>query len=138
MAEYGPQAPPDTRIAWLRNNDELDLEQLEPDEREAVMQRFAPEPGMRIYGRGIRRRLAPMLEGDVAWQAMAWAALLSLGQVPVIRYGEEIGLVTAWSCPNAMPCACPCTGMAAQGRVHRSTAACVARATGRRPLRLPR
>lgn len=92
MAEYGPHAPPDTRIAWLRNNDELDLEQLEPDEREAVMERFAPERGMRIYGRGIRRRLAPMLEGDIAWQAMAWAALLSLGQVPVIRYGEEIGL----------------------------------------------
>jgi maltose alpha-D-glucosyltransferase/alpha-amylase len=42
MAEYGPHAPPDTRIAWLRNNDELDLEQLEPDEREAVMERFAP------------------------------------------------------------------------------------------------
>lgn len=92
MAEYGPQAPPHTRIAWLRNNDELDLEQLRPDEREAVMERFAPEPGMRIYGRGIRRRLAPMLDGDTAWQAMAWAALLSLGQVPVIRYGEEIGL----------------------------------------------
>jgi len=57
-----------------------------------VMERFAPERGMRIYGRGVRRRLAPMLDGDIAWQAMAWAALLSLGQVPVIRYGEEIGL----------------------------------------------
>jgi maltose alpha-D-glucosyltransferase/alpha-amylase len=92
MAEYGPHAPPGTRIAWLRNNDELDLEQLEPEEREEVMQRFAPDPGMRIYRRGIRRRLAPMLDGDVDWQAMAWATLLSLGQVPVIRYGEEIGL----------------------------------------------
>lgn len=92
MAEYGPHAPPVTRIAWLRNNDELDLEQLSAQEREEVMARFAPDPGMRIYGRGIRRRLAPMLGGDVRWQAMAWAALLSLGQVPVLRYGEEIGL----------------------------------------------
>ena len=91
-------------------------EQLEPDEREAVMGRFAPERGMRIYARGIRRRLAPMLEGDIAWQGMAWAALLSLGQVPVIRYGEEIGLGDCPSCQSAMPCACRCTGTVDQRR----------------------
>ncbi|WP_434211795.1 alpha-amylase family glycosyl hydrolase [[Pseudomonas] boreopolis] len=92
LAEYGDTALATTRIAWLRNNDELDLEQLTPDERGEVMDRFAPEPWMRIYGRGIRRRLAPMLDGDRDALAMAHALLLSLGQVPVLRYGDEIGL----------------------------------------------
>ena len=137
MAEYGPQAPPHTRIAWLRNNDELDLEQLRPDEREAVMERFAPEPGMRIYGRGIRRRLAPMLDGDTAWQAMAWAALLSLGQVPVIRYGEEIGLGDCLELPERNAVRMPMHWHDRPGRVYRSATACVARASGRRRLRLP-
>lgn len=92
LGEYGDDAPPDRRLAWLRNNDELDLEQLSAEERTEVMDRFAPEDGMRIYGRGIRRRLAPMLEGDADWQAMAFALLIAVGQVPVVRYGEEIGL----------------------------------------------
>ncbi|MBN6150192.1 trehalose synthase [Xanthomonas sp. AmX2] len=92
LAEYGSGAPSGTRIAWLRNHDELDLEQLEPHEREEVMERFAPRADMRLYGRGIRRRLAPMLDADPDALAMAHAVLLSLGQVPVLRYGDEIGL----------------------------------------------
>ena len=92
LAEYGEDAPARSRLAWLRNNDELDLEQLTAAERACVMERFAPEPGMRIYGRGIRRRLAPMFEHDVDALAMAHAVLLSLGQLPVLRYGDEIGL----------------------------------------------
>ncbi|WP_141056937.1 alpha-amylase family glycosyl hydrolase [Stenotrophomonas rhizophila] len=92
LAEYDNDAPARARLAWLRNNDELDLEQLSPAERASVMDRFAPEPGMRIYGRGIRRRLAPMFGHDVDALAMAHAVLMSLGQVPVLRYGDEIGL----------------------------------------------
>ncbi|HEY0335098.1 MAG TPA: alpha-amylase family glycosyl hydrolase [Stenotrophomonas sp.] len=92
LEEYGPHASATQRIAWLRNNDELDLDQLEPEEREEVMQRYAPNPQMRLYDRGIRRRLASMLDGNADALAMAHALLLSLGQVPVLRYGEEIGL----------------------------------------------
>ncbi|WP_182656004.1 alpha-amylase family glycosyl hydrolase [Stenotrophomonas lacuserhaii] len=92
LAEYNADAPARSRLAWLRNNDELDLEQLSPEERASVMDRFAPEPGMRVYERGIRRRLAPMFDHDVGALAMAHAVLLSLGQVPVLRYGDEIGL----------------------------------------------
>lgn len=91
-SEYGPQAPARTRLAWLRNHDQLDLDQLTDAERTEVMDRFAPLPSMRIYRRGIRRRLAPMLEGDEDRAAMAHALLLSLGQVPILRYGEEIGM----------------------------------------------
>jgi maltose alpha-D-glucosyltransferase / alpha-amylase len=48
----------------LRNHDELDLGRLTADQREAVFAAFGPEPEMQLYDRGIRRRLAPMLEGD--------------------------------------------------------------------------
>ncbi|HIB8628278.1 alpha-amylase family protein [Pseudomonas aeruginosa] len=77
---------------WLRNHDELDLERLSDAEREEVMRAFAPEEDMRLYGRGIRRRLAPMLGGDPRRQAMAYALLLSLPGTPILRYGEEIGM----------------------------------------------
>jgi maltose alpha-D-glucosyltransferase / alpha-amylase len=87
-------APPDgaNYAVWLRNHDELDLERLSEQEREEVMQAFAPDENMRLYGRGIRRRLAPMLEGDVRRQALAEALLLSLPGTPIVRYGEEIGM----------------------------------------------
>lgn len=92
LAEYGPHANASERIVWLRNHDELDLDQLSPDEREEVLQRFAPEARMRIYDRGIHRRLAPMLRGNADALAMAHALLLSLGQPVALRYGDEIGL----------------------------------------------
>lgn len=88
-----PQAPDGAGYAvWLRNHDELDLERLNVRERAEVMQVFAPQAHMRVYGRGIRRRLAPMLNGDVRHQAMAHALLASLPGTPIIRYGEEIGM----------------------------------------------
>ncbi|WP_460318133.1 alpha-amylase family protein [Pseudomonas ogarae] len=91
--ELRPLAPDGAGYAvWLRNHDELDLERLSEKEREEVMQVFAPQPEMRVYGRGIRRRLAPMLEGDVRHQAMAQALMASLPGTPIIRYGEEIGM----------------------------------------------
>jgi maltose alpha-D-glucosyltransferase / alpha-amylase len=76
---------------FLRNHDELDLGRLEPNERDAVFARFAPEPSMRLYGRGIRRRLAPML-GEQRRLELAYSLLFSLPGAPVLRYGEEIGM----------------------------------------------
>ncbi|WP_434597869.1 alpha-amylase family protein [Pseudomonas sp. R4-83] len=88
-----PNAPDGAGYAvWLRNHDELDLERLSPAEREEVMEVFATQEDMRVYGRGIRRRLAPMLNGDVRHQALAQALLASLPGTPIIRYGEEIGM----------------------------------------------
>ncbi|TBU77876.1 glycosidase [Pseudomonas daroniae] len=91
--ERRPQSPDNAGYAvWLRNHDELDLERLSEAEREEVMRIFAPEEDMRLYGRGIRRRLAPMLDGDVHRQLLAQALLLSLPGIPVLRYGDEIGM----------------------------------------------
>lgn len=114
-AEYPADAPASTRLMWLRNNDELDLEQLDEDEREQVMRAFAPEPWMRIYGRGIRRRLAPMLGGDVARIAMAHALILSIGQVPVLRYGDEIGMGEELALPERQSVRTPMQWTAGEG-----------------------
>jgi maltose alpha-D-glucosyltransferase / alpha-amylase len=76
---------------FLRNHDELDLGRLEPAQRDAVFAQFAPDPSMQLYGRGIRRRLAPML-GDQARLEFAYSLMFSLPGTPVLRYGEEIGM----------------------------------------------
>lgn len=88
-----PALPPTAQWAnFLRNNDELDLGRLDDDERALCMQAFAPEPDMQLYGRGIRRRLAPMLQGDRRRLELLNSLLFTLGGTPVIRYGEEIAM----------------------------------------------
>lgn len=94
--------PPDgcTYLNWLRNQDELNLALLADDERAEVMAAFAPDENMRAYGRGIRRRIAPMLDFDVRRIAMAHATMISLPGVPIVRYGEEIGMDEDLSLPE--------------------------------------
>ena len=77
---------------FLRNHDELDLGRLEDEQRELVFEEFGPEPSMQLYERGIRRRLAPMLQGDRRRLELAYSLMLSLPGTPVIRYGDEIGM----------------------------------------------
>ena len=77
---------------FLRNHDELSLDKLTEAERGEVFAAFAPEEGMRIYDRGIRRRLAPMLGGDERKLAMMHALLFALPGTPVLWYGDEIGM----------------------------------------------
>ncbi len=85
-------ASPDMHWAqFLRNHDELDIGHLPDDARQAVFESFGPEPSMQLYGRGIRRRLAPML-GDRRIIELAKSLLLSLPGTPVLRYGDEIGM----------------------------------------------
>jgi maltose alpha-D-glucosyltransferase/alpha-amylase len=85
---------------FLRNHDELDLGRLSEAERAEAFAAFAPEEDMRIFGRGIRRRLAPMLGGDVRRLAMAHSLMFALPGTPVIWYGEEIGMGDDLSLPE--------------------------------------
>jgi maltose alpha-D-glucosyltransferase / alpha-amylase len=83
------------RAQWatfLRNHDELDLSRLTAEQRDDVMRAFAPKPEMRIYDRGIRRRLAPMLRGDRPRIELAYSLQFSMPGTPVLRYGEELGM----------------------------------------------
>ena len=77
---------------FLRNHDELDLGRLTETQRQAVFDAFGPDKDMQLYDRGIRRRLAPMLQGDRRRLELAYSLMLSLPGTPVIRYGDEIGM----------------------------------------------
>lgn len=77
---------------FLRNHDELNLDKLSRNEREEVFKVFAPDENMRIFGRGIRRRLASILGNDRKKIELAHSLLFTLPGTPVLRYGEEIGM----------------------------------------------
>jgi trehalose synthase len=88
-----PALPPEAQWAnFVRNHDELTLDQLSEAERQEVFEALAPEEWMRVYGRGIVRRLPPMLEGDPRRIRMVYSLLFSLPGTPVLFYGEEIGM----------------------------------------------
>ncbi len=88
-----PRLPAEAQWAtFIRNHDEADLSQLSDDERKEVFAVFAPDDNMRLYGRGIRRRLAPMLDGDRRRLELAYSLQFTLPGTPVLRYGEEIGM----------------------------------------------
>jgi maltose alpha-D-glucosyltransferase/alpha-amylase len=77
---------------FLRNHDELDLGRLSQQQRQTVFKAFGPEPEMQLYDRGIRRRLAPMLDGDRRRIELAYSLMFTLPGTPVLRYGDEIGI----------------------------------------------
>src|ERR1700692_3904623 len=77
---------------FLRNNDELDLGRLTKTQRDTVFAAFGPVPTMQLYERGIRRRLAPMLDGDRRRIEMAYSLMFTLPGKPVVRYGDELGM----------------------------------------------
>jgi trehalose synthase len=77
---------------FVRNHDELTLDKLSEKERDEVFAAFGPEPEMQLYGRGLRRRLPTMLDGDPRRIRMVSRLLFSLPGTPVLFYGEEIGM----------------------------------------------
>ncbi|MDQ4097371.1 MAG: alpha-amylase family protein [Actinomycetota bacterium] len=87
-------------VNFLRHHDELNLSRLTGDQRQQVLAAFGPNPKMQIYGRGLRRRLAPMLGGDQAHLRLAYSLLFSLPGAPLLFYGEEIGMGEDLSAPE--------------------------------------
>jgi len=77
---------------FVRNHDELTLDKLTEEEKQEVFAAFGPEKDMQLYGRGLRRRLPPMLGNDQARLKMVYSLLFSLPGTPVLFYGEEIGM----------------------------------------------
>jgi len=91
--EAAPTIPESCQWAtFLRNHDEIDLGRLSERERAECFAAFGPEEAMQLYGRGIRRRLAPMLGNDRRRIEMAYSLQFTLPGTPVLRYGEELGM----------------------------------------------
>lgn len=92
LDQWPPANPSEQWLNFLRHHDELTLEKLSDDERKEVFKKFGPKPGMQIYNRGIRRRLAPMVKGNPQLMRLCYSLLMSLPGIPMIRYGDEIGM----------------------------------------------
>ncbi|WP_121254352.1 alpha-amylase family protein [Nocardioides ferulae] len=91
--ESRPAVHPDCQWAtFVRNHDELTLDKLSEEERQEVFAAFGPEPEMQIFGRGLKRRLPPMVGGDPRRVRMVYSLLFSLPGTPTLFYGEEIGM----------------------------------------------
>ncbi|MGI9080811.1 MAG: alpha-amylase family protein, partial [Thermoleophilaceae bacterium] len=88
-----PEIPADCQWGrFVRNHDELTLDKLSKAEREEVFSAFGPDESLQLYGRGLRRRLPPMLDGDQQAIRMVYSLAFSLPGTPVLFYGEEIGM----------------------------------------------
>lgn len=87
-----PSIPANCQWAtFLRNHDELTLEMVTDEERDYMYREYAKDPRMRINV-GIRRRLAPLLDGDRAQAELLHSLLFTLPGSPVLYYGDEIGM----------------------------------------------
>ncbi|MCX7521454.1 alpha-amylase family glycosyl hydrolase [Microbacterium sp. STN6] len=78
-------------LNFMRNLDELDLEQLSDDERQRVFDVFASRQDMRIYGRGVRRGWAPMMKTHEQ-RRMCLSLLFASPGAPLLVYGQELGM----------------------------------------------
>jgi maltose alpha-D-glucosyltransferase/alpha-amylase len=87
-------------LNFVRHHDELTLDQLSDAEQQEIFQAFAPDEQMQIYGRGIRPRLPPMLNGDRRHIELVYSLLFTLPGIPLIRYGDEIGMGDDLSLPD--------------------------------------
>jgi maltose alpha-D-glucosyltransferase/alpha-amylase len=95
IVEILQQTPPIPENAqwglFLRNHDELTLEMVTDDERDYMYDEYAKDPRMKL-NLGIRRRLAPLLEGGRDEVELMTAILFSLPGSPILYYGDEIGM----------------------------------------------
>jgi maltose alpha-D-glucosyltransferase / alpha-amylase len=87
-------------VNFLRSHDELDLGRLTDAQRERVFDAFAPTKDMQLYDRGVRRRLAPMLNNDRRRLELAYSLLFTLPGTPMLQYGDEIGIGDDLSLPE--------------------------------------
>ena len=79
-------------VNFLRSHDELDLGRLTKAQRQKVFDAMGPDKSMQLYDRGIRRRIAPMLDNDRAKMELAFSLLFTLPGTPMLQYGDEIGM----------------------------------------------
>lgn len=111
-----PPIPPTGQWAnFVRNHDEQTLDKLSDDEQDEIAAAFAPDRDrMWIFDRGIRRRFAPLVDGDLQRLKLVYSLLLTLPGTPVINYGEELGMGDDLSLEERNPARTPMQWSAAQ------------------------
>jgi maltose alpha-D-glucosyltransferase / alpha-amylase len=92
ILEQTPEIPASCQwFIFLRNHDELTLEMVTDLERDYMYDEYAMDKTMRI-NRGIRRRLAPMMNNDRRRIELLNGLLMSMPGTPIVYYGDEIGM----------------------------------------------
>ena len=94
---------------FLRNHDELSLEMVTDSEREYLWQAYATDRRARI-NLGIRRRLAPLLEGDRRRVELMNSLLLSMPARPSFITVTRLAWETTSIWAIATACARRCSG----------------------------
>ncbi|WP_022881188.1 alpha-amylase family glycosyl hydrolase [Gryllotalpicola ginsengisoli] len=103
LASLDAHVPPVARVNFVRNVDELDLEQLDDDERREVFDAFAPDERMLLYGRGLRRGWAPLLAPRPRYR-MSLSLLMALPGLPLLMQGQELGVGDDLGAPDRSAC----------------------------------
>ncbi|WP_029460790.1 maltose alpha-D-glucosyltransferase [Solidesulfovibrio alcoholivorans] len=92
IMEQTPPIPASCQWAmFLRNHDELTLEMVSDEERDYMYRVYAKDRKARI-NLGIRRRLAPLMQGSRRRMELINFILFSFPGTPIIYYGDEIGM----------------------------------------------
>ncbi len=78
-------------VNFLRNLDELNIDKLPKEEQARIYEVFGKDVTSHIYNRGLRRRVAPMMNSDKRLKFL-FALLFALPGTPLICYGDEIGM----------------------------------------------
>ncbi|MGB2634348.1 MAG: maltose alpha-D-glucosyltransferase [Candidatus Acidiferrum sp.] len=92
ILEQTPEIPESCQwFIFLRNHDELTLEMVTEVERDYMYDEYAMDKSMRI-NRGIRRRLAPLMNNDRRRVELLNGLLMSMPGTPIVYYGDEIGM----------------------------------------------
>lgn len=88
-----PQIP--STAAWgvfLRVHDELTLEMIDPETREIIYNALVPKGAEFRKGLGVSGRMANFLDNNPNRIEMAFSILLSMPGIPIIYYGDEVGV----------------------------------------------
>jgi maltose alpha-D-glucosyltransferase/alpha-amylase len=94
-------------VNFARLHDELNLDTLDDKMKEKVFDILAPDESMRIYDRGIRRRLAPIFGGDRKRLELLYSLTFSTPGMAMLYYGDEIGMGDNPELEERMPARTP-------------------------------